>query len=540
MIACRARKDQKAKLTRLVREGNQEVVTLGIGDGANDVEMIRAAHIGVGIIGKEGTQAVNNADYAISQFRFLARLILVYGHRSYRGITLASLLIFYKNIVFTLIQFFYTFLCGFSGTRNQSYIAIFWYNTLITAMGPIILSVTDRDISDSNCSQFPQLHRQGIDHRLFSVKSFLLYFAKAIYESLIIGWFLYWIFDHADYPTGTIDVWMFGMITVTINILVVNLSVSIEQSIMTPFSVICFWVALFIWFILILSNSRSVDLYPNYYYALDLMLHSPLFYLSFLLCTICALLPTMIVKAVQREWRPTLGQFIQDVQVRKVSPEVIKTALENMEKQRSLELELKTMKNKPQEAKVPELMQVTPELVESMEYELECSRSSALDSSTGIDKTPYQLMNSGKMQRSIRSIAGLRALTICDQLHGPSYDSESINSEAQSLLISQINSHNWREFAKPDLMDGIKKQMNAVSPITIIKQISDTLKKSEYGKNLKLSLGVVKEEPEEEKQEVVIEDLEVIELEEEILLDDIPSFPDQASPVELTVDQSIN
>ncbi|KAM7452941.1 hypothetical protein BLSTO_06318 [Blastocystis sp. subtype 1] len=66
VIACRARKDQKAKLTRLVRKGNREVVTLGVGDGANDVEMIRAAHIGVGIIGKEGTQAVNNADYAIS------------------------------------------------------------------------------------------------------------------------------------------------------------------------------------------------------------------------------------------------------------------------------------------------------------------------------------------------------------------------------------------------------------------------------------------------------------------------------------------
>ena len=121
VIACRARKDQKAKLTRLVREGNREVVTLGIGDGANDVEMIRAAHIGVGIIGKEGTQAVNNADYAISQFRYLTRLILVYGHHDDRGITLAALLIFYKNVLFTLIQYLYTFVCGLSGTRNQSY-----------------------------------------------------------------------------------------------------------------------------------------------------------------------------------------------------------------------------------------------------------------------------------------------------------------------------------------------------------------------------------------------------------------------------------
>lgn len=159
VIACRARKDQKAKLTRLVRKGNREVVTLAIGDGANDVEMIRTAHIGVGVIGKEGTQAVNNADYAIGQFRFLTRLILIYGHRNYRGITLASLLIFYKNILFTLIQYLYTFICGLSGTRNQSYIAIFWYNTALTAFGPLLLAIFDRDLSDTNCYRFPQIQQ---------------------------------------------------------------------------------------------------------------------------------------------------------------------------------------------------------------------------------------------------------------------------------------------------------------------------------------------------------------------------------------------
>mgnify|MGYP003317244573 CR=1 FL=1 len=49
---------------------------LAIGDGANDVAMIQAADIGVGIFGKEGRQAVNNSDYAIGQFRFLVRLLL--------------------------------------------------------------------------------------------------------------------------------------------------------------------------------------------------------------------------------------------------------------------------------------------------------------------------------------------------------------------------------------------------------------------------------------------------------------------------------
>jgi len=46
---------------------NLEVLTLAIGDGANDVSMIQAADVGVGISGEEGLQAVNSSDYAIAQ-----------------------------------------------------------------------------------------------------------------------------------------------------------------------------------------------------------------------------------------------------------------------------------------------------------------------------------------------------------------------------------------------------------------------------------------------------------------------------------------
>ena len=36
----------------------------------------QASDVGVGIMGKEGRQAVNNSDYAVAQFRFLTRLLL--------------------------------------------------------------------------------------------------------------------------------------------------------------------------------------------------------------------------------------------------------------------------------------------------------------------------------------------------------------------------------------------------------------------------------------------------------------------------------
>ena len=64
---------------KLVRRHVPTAHTLAIGDGANDVDMILGAHVGVGLSGAEGAQAANAADYSVSQFRFLKRLLLVHG-----------------------------------------------------------------------------------------------------------------------------------------------------------------------------------------------------------------------------------------------------------------------------------------------------------------------------------------------------------------------------------------------------------------------------------------------------------------------------
>ena len=88
---------------------------MSIGDGANDVPMIMEAHIGIGISGKEGTQALRSSDYGISQFQFLRRMLFVHGRWGYRRISLFICYYFYKNIVLVLAQLYFSLYNGFSG-----------------------------------------------------------------------------------------------------------------------------------------------------------------------------------------------------------------------------------------------------------------------------------------------------------------------------------------------------------------------------------------------------------------------------------------
>jgi phospholipid-translocating ATPase len=98
VLCCRVSPLQKACVVELVKK-SQKGLCLAIGDGANDVSMIQAAHVGIGIAGEEGRQAVMASDFAIAQFRYLSRLILLHGHWSYRRTAETILNFFFKNII---------------------------------------------------------------------------------------------------------------------------------------------------------------------------------------------------------------------------------------------------------------------------------------------------------------------------------------------------------------------------------------------------------------------------------------------------------
>lgn len=124
VICCRVTPLQKALVVALMKR-SKNAVTLAIGDGANDVSMIKEAHIGVGISGQEGMQAVLASDYSIAQFRYLERLLLVHGRWSYFRMCKFLRYFFYKNFAFTLCHFWYAFFCGFSAQVIYLLLCIF-------------------------------------------------------------------------------------------------------------------------------------------------------------------------------------------------------------------------------------------------------------------------------------------------------------------------------------------------------------------------------------------------------------------------------
>lgn len=190
VICCRVSPAQKAQVVRVVKE-NLHVMTLAIGDGANDVAMIQAANVGVGIAGEEGRQAVMSADYAIGQFRYLTRLLLVHGRWSYKRLAEMVPCFFYKNVVFTFTCFWYGIYNSFDGSYLYEYTYLMFYNLAFTSLPVIILAVFDQDVSDTVSLIVPQLYRSGVLGLEWSQYKFIWYMLDGLYQSVIAFFFPY-------------------------------------------------------------------------------------------------------------------------------------------------------------------------------------------------------------------------------------------------------------------------------------------------------------------------------------------------------------
>jgi len=189
VVACRARKDQKAQMLNLIKNAVPGCCCLAIGDGANDVAMIKAGHIGVGIIGKEGRECVNSADFAIGQFQFLRSLLLVHGRLNYRRFAMFLYYTFYKNIFVTMTLFFYQTLAASSITLLLPSVFNDLLNpVMLTSLPIIIYPLFDNDVPKHVSAHSPLLYTQGIARLHFTHRGMLLWVLEGIYSAALVAY----------------------------------------------------------------------------------------------------------------------------------------------------------------------------------------------------------------------------------------------------------------------------------------------------------------------------------------------------------------
>ncbi|KAL4786019.1 hypothetical protein BJX76DRAFT_322843 [Aspergillus varians] len=198
VLCCRVSPAQKAAVVRLVKDG-LNIMALSIGDGANDVAMIQAADVGVGIIGEEGRQAAMSADYAIGQFRFLQRLILVHGRYSYRRLGETTANFFYKNLVWTFALFWYSIYNDYDGSYLFDYTYIILVNLAFTSLPVILMGIFDQDVDDKVSLAVPQLYMRGIERLEWSQTKFWLHMLDGMYQSVICFYMPYSLYQPANF-----------------------------------------------------------------------------------------------------------------------------------------------------------------------------------------------------------------------------------------------------------------------------------------------------------------------------------------------------
>ncbi|XP_022776002.1 phospholipid-transporting ATPase 3-like isoform X2 [Durio zibethinus] len=316
VVCCRVSPLQKAQVTSLVKKGARKI-TLSIGDGANDVSMIQAAHIGVGISGLEGMQAVMASDFAVAQFRFLNDLLLVHGRWSYLRLCKVVMYFFYKNLTFTLTQFWFTFNTGFSGQRFYDDWFQSLYNVIFTALPVIMVGLFDKDVSSSLSKKYPELYKEGTRNMFFKWKVVAIWAFFAVYQSLVFFHFVTVSSSASQGSSGKMfGLWDVSTMAFTCVVVTVNLRLLMICNSITRWHYISVGGSILAWFLFIFIYSGIMtphDRQENIFWVIYVLMSTPYFYITLLLVPVAALVGDFLYLGVQRWFFPYDYQIVQEI-----------------------------------------------------------------------------------------------------------------------------------------------------------------------------------------------------------------------------------
>ncbi|XP_078379616.1 phospholipid-transporting ATPase ID-like isoform X2 [Oculina patagonica] len=316
VICCRVTPLQKALVVQLVKN-NLKAVTLAIGDGANDVSMIKAAHIGVGISGQEGMQAVLASDFSFAQFKYLQRLLLVHGRWSYFRMSKFLNYFFYKNFAFTLCQLWYAFYTGFSAQTLYDAWFISFYNVFFTSAPIVFLAVLDQDVSETSCSKYPRLYIPGQKNLLFNKKIFFMSLLYGTLTSLAIFFISYGVFSDRISSDGleNSSVSFFGTVVAAILVVVVNIEISFLTQYWTWINHFFIWGSIIFYFVFYFAFYAEFvfNLFPqNHYYGMQFEVYgNGAFWFCLILVLVVCITPRLSYYFIENELYPALSDHVR-------------------------------------------------------------------------------------------------------------------------------------------------------------------------------------------------------------------------------------
>ncbi|NWY46078.1 AT8B5 ATPase, partial [Sylvia atricapilla] len=311
VICCRVTPLQKAQVVELVKK-YKKAVTLAIGDGANDVSMIKTAHIGVGISGQEGMQAVLSSDFSFAQFRYLQRLLLVHGRWSYIRMCKFLKYFFYKNFAFTLVHFWYGFFSGFSAQTVYDEWFITLYNLVYTSLPVLGMSLFDQDVDDRWSMLFPQLYVPGQQNLYFNKVVFVKCMLQGIYSSLILFFIPYGAMYNTMRSDGKAiaDYQSFALMAQTCLLIVVSVQIGLDTSYWTVVNQFFIWGSLSVYFA-ITFTMYSDGMYLIFTASFPFIgtarntLSQPNVWLAIFLSTTLCVLPVVGYRFLKAQLKPT-------------------------------------------------------------------------------------------------------------------------------------------------------------------------------------------------------------------------------------------
>lgn len=186
----------------MVKDKMPNKSTLAIGDGANDVSMITAAHIGIGISGLEGQQAARAADYAIGQFQMLKNLLFTHGREAYRRNTYLIMYMFYKNIILVIPVWTFGWFSMYAGTQIFSNVYLNLYNVWFTAFPIIWFAVFDWEHPKEVLLNNPKMYAIGLFDVFFNKWAFWRWFSYAVWQGIVICLLVFITFNNSILTDG--------------------------------------------------------------------------------------------------------------------------------------------------------------------------------------------------------------------------------------------------------------------------------------------------------------------------------------------------